>query len=191
MHGQRSLQACPLVEADAKHHLHSGHRQPPGLSLLPALQRSPEPSPATPVPYLVPSKETPDSGQEPLKGRVVNAAVAVKQPLWDREQRPSTAPPPSSLASCRGCWLQKEPAFPSPTWGDLPPRDPSSYQLAKVVTADLDHLSLIPDADHIILHMHLHTGHGGCRHGQPYWVTVHQAGLHFWGLHFLCGQGEQ
>lgn len=75
-----------------------------------------------------------------------------------------------------------------PLLGHLPPPPPSSYQLAEVVAADLDHLALIPDADHVILHVHFHAGHGRCRHGQPYWIAVHQAGLHLGGLHLLCGQ---
>lgn len=80
---------------------------------------------------------------------------------------------------------------PEGTCFPLPLASPSSYQLAEVVAADLDHLPLIPDADHIILHMHLHAGHGGRRHRQPHWVAVHQPGLYLWGLHLLCRQGEQ
>ena len=86
MHGQRSLQACPLVEAHAKHHLQSGRAQPLGAQARPR-----SPPPAAPGPYLVPSEKTPDSGQEPLKGRVVNAAVAVKEPLWGGKQWASAA----------------------------------------------------------------------------------------------------
>lgn len=74
-----------------------------------------------------------------------------------------------------------------PSWSWARSR-PCPYQLAEVVAADLDHLSLVPDADHVILHVHLHTGHGGCGHSQPNGVAVHQAGVHLRGLHLICGQ---
>ena len=85
-------------------------------------------------------------------------------PLPPRRQTPG----PASLAGPRAHW--------------------GSYQLAEVVAADLDHLALVPDADHAVLHMHLHAGHWGRGHGQPHWVAVHQAGLHLGRLHLLCGQ---
>lgn len=101
VHRQRALQACALVETHAEHHLRSGW-----LSLGRPPRPPGQPAPSCPGQYLVPAEQTPDPGQESLKGGVVDAAVAVKEPLWGRKQWASTAarplPPPQQIPAERG-----------------------------------------------------------------------------------------
>lgn len=35
-----------------------------------------------PALYLISTEKTPNSRQEPLKGRVIHAAISVEEPLW-------------------------------------------------------------------------------------------------------------